>query len=172
MSFMQPFIEANEHYAEHFRKGGLGLPAKRNLAIVTCIDARLDPAQMLGLEEGDAHIIRNAGGRASEALRSLIISQMLVETTTILILHHTDCGMLRFTDEQIRTKIRGKLHTSADHIAFLPFSDVEQSVRDDVHYLQASPLISNTTALYGYLYDVETGRIREIISHLPTALHS
>src|SRR6266704_5041962 len=126
MTVVQEFLEANEGYARTFQKGHLPMPPARQVAVLVCMDARIDPARLLGLEEGDAHVIRNAGGRAADALRSLIISEQLLGTNTIVILHHTDCGMLTFTNEDLREKIRQELHTDADHIAFLPFSDLEQ----------------------------------------------
>src|SRR5581483_8583931 len=100
-------------YASHFQKGDLPMPPARKVAILACMDARLDPARILGLEEGDAHVIRNAGGRASEdALRSLIISEQLLGTGTVVVIHHTDCGMLTFSNEDIRNKLQDQFHTS------------------------------------------------------------
>ncbi|GAB1197921.1 hypothetical protein APSETT444_007227 [Aspergillus pseudonomiae] len=117
-----------------------------------------DPARALGLEEGDAHVIRNAGGRAADALRSIIISQQLLGTREIVIIHHTDCGMLTFTDEVIRGKIRSDLSQNADHISFLPFGDLKQSVFDDIKVLRESPLVLDVP-ITGFLYEVETGKI-------------
>src|SRR5437763_12545653 len=141
MTVIQEFLKANEEYASHFQKGDLPLPPGRKVAVLACMDARLDPARILGLEEGDAHVIRNAGGRAADALRSLIISEQLLGTNTIVILHHTDCGMLTFTDDAIHEKVKKELSADADHIAFLPFKDLQQSVRDDVAFLRSSSLI-------------------------------
>src|SRR5579859_4823244 len=101
------------------------MPPARKVAVLTCMDARLDPARFLGLEEGDAHVIRNAGGRAADAIRSLVISQQLLGTREVMVSHHTDCGMLTFTDEQLRRKLQDDLHVHAD-ITFLPMSDLEQ----------------------------------------------
>ncbi|KAL4905420.1 carbonic anhydrase [Aspergillus multicolor] len=125
------------------------------------MDARLDTARALGLEEGDAHVIRNAGGRASDALRSIIISQQLLGTREIVIIHHTDCGMLTFTDDAIRTKIRSDISQNADHIAFLPFSDLTQSVLEDVRLLKENPLVLDVPVT-GYIYEVETGKIVKV----------
>jgi carbonic anhydrase len=126
------------------------------------MDARLDPARILGLEEGDAHVIRNAGGRAADALRSLIISEQLLGTNTIVILHHTDCGMLTFTDEVIHEKVKKELSADADYIAFLPFKNLEQSVRDDVAFLRSSPLIPQNIDIRGFIYDVKTGKLQAV----------
>ena len=117
------------------------MPPARHVAVLVCMDARIDPARALGLQEGDAHVIRNAGGRAADALRSLVISEQLLGTTEIVVIHHTDCGMLTFSNGDLRKKVKQELHTDADHIDFLPFKDLEQSVRDDVTFLKESPLL-------------------------------
>ncbi|KAI2686169.1 hypothetical protein DTO012A7_1837 [Penicillium roqueforti] len=158
MSVAKEFEAANAKYAASFTKGDLQLPPQRKTAVVACMDARLDPARALGLEEGDVHVIRNAGGRATDALRSVIISQQLLGTREIVIVHHTNCGMLTFTDEELKDKIRADLHQNADHIAFLAFKDVEQSVRDDIKILKDSPLVLDVP-ITGYVYEVETGKI-------------
>src|SRR5256886_15516248 len=133
MTVVQEFLEANERYARTFQKGQLPMPPARHVAVLTCMDARLDPARLLGLEEGDAHVIRNAGGRASEdAIRSLVISQQLLGTNTVLVIHHPDCGMVTFSNEDLRARLKQELHVDAGNIDFLPFRDLEQSVRDDV----------------------------------------
>ncbi|CAI7657144.1 unnamed protein product [Penicillium glandicola] len=161
MSVAKEFEAANANYVASFTKGDLQLPPQRKVAVVACMDARLDPARVLGLEEGDAHVIRNAGGRATDALRSIIISQQLLGTREIVIVHHTNCGMLTFTDELIRDKIRADLHQNVDHIAFLPFGDVKQSVRDDIQILKNSPLVLDVP-ITGYVYEVETGKIVQV----------
>ncbi|KAI3296590.1 hypothetical protein DTO002I6_3354 [Penicillium roqueforti] len=158
MSVAKEFEAANAKYAASFTKGDLQLPPQRKTAVVACMDARLDPARALGLEEGDVHVIRNAGGRTTDALRSVIISQQLLGTREIVIVHHTNCGMLTFTDEELKDKIRADLHQNADHIAFLAFKDVEQSVRDDIKILKDSPLVLDVP-ITGYVYEVETGKI-------------
>lgn len=162
MSVIQEFVQANNTYAATFHKGDLPLPPARQVAVLACMDARLDPARILGLEEGDAHVIRNAGGRAADALRSLVISEQLLGTKTIVIIHHTDCGMLTFTNADIHQKIKQELHADADHIAFLPFSDLEQSVRDDIAFLQSSPLIPENIDIKGFIYDVHNGRLNAV----------
>src|SRR5579885_1205975 len=128
-STVQEFLKANERYAASFQKGNLPMPPARKAVILTCMDARLDPAKFLGLEEGDAHVIRHAGGRAADAIRSLVLSQPLLGTREIVVIHHTDCGMLTFTDAQLHQKLHDDLHVHAE-IPFLPFTDLEQSVRD------------------------------------------
>ena len=159
MSVIQEFEQANENYAAQFSKGDLPMPPGRKVAVVTCMDARLDPARFLGLEEGDAHVIRNAGGRAADAIRSLVISEQLLGTNTVVVIHHTDCGMLTFSNDDLRTKVKQDLHTSADHIDFLPFGNLEQSVRDDVALIKNSPLIPDSISVNGYIYDVGSGRL-------------
>lgn len=136
------------------------MPPGRKVAVLTCMDARLDPAAFLGLQEGDAHVIRNAGGRADEdAIRSLVISQQLLGTNTVVVIHHVDCGMLTFSNEDLRAKLQQDLHVDASNIDFLPFSDLAQSVRDDVATLKNSPFIPESIAVSGFIYDVRSGRL-------------
>ena len=135
------------------------MPPKRHVAVLTCMDARIDPARALGLEEGDAHVIRNAGGRAADALRSLVISEQLLGTTEIVVIHHTDCGMLTFSNDDLRTKVKQELNANVDNIDFLPFKDLEQSVRDDVTFLRNSPLIPKSIDISGFIYDVRSGKL-------------
>src|SRR6187431_2850641 len=127
-------LSANQAYAASFgAKGDLALPPGRGFTILTCMDARLDPAKYAGLSEGDAHVIRNAGGRASDdAIRSLVISYKLLGTREFVVIHHTDCEMLTFTNEQLRDQLKRDLGADASAIDFLPFSDVDESVRRDV----------------------------------------
>ncbi|KAH8887632.1 putative carbonic anhydrase [Thozetella sp. PMI_491] len=157
----QEFEAANQGYAATFTKGSLPLPPARKVAVVVCMDARLDPAKILGLQEGDAHVIRNAGGRTVEALRSLTISQQLLGTQEIVVIHHTDCGMLTFSDHDLRSKIRQDLNEDADHISFLPFKDLKQSVLDDIAILKKNPLVLDVP-ITGYIYEVETGKIVKV----------
>ncbi|MFL5706855.1 MAG: beta-class carbonic anhydrase [Ktedonobacteraceae bacterium] len=160
MTVVQEFLKANEAYAATFQQGHLPMPPARQVAVLTCMDARLDPARFLGLQEGDAHVIRNAGGRASaDAIRSLVISEQLLGTTTVVVIHHTDCGMLTFSNADLRTKLKQELKADADAIDFLPFTDLEQSVRDDVATLKASPLIPDNVDISGFIYDVSSGKL-------------
>ncbi len=162
MSEVSTFLKANERYAASFAKGHLPMPPARRVAVVACMDARLDPARVLGLEEGDAHVVRNAGGRAADAVRSLVISQQLLGTREVVVIHHTDCGMLTFTDAQLRQKVRDELGVETD-TAFLSFTDVEQSVRDDVAAIRASRLLLRGIPVTGFVYDVKTGRLRQVV---------
>lgn len=162
MGALDRALEANARYATAFTKGTLPLPPARKLAVVICMDARIDPAKALGLEEGDAHVIRNAGGRVVEALRSLAISQVLLGTEEVAIIHHTDCGMLTFTDEQIRRRLKEERGADADHIAFLPFSDLEESVRADLRVYRESPIVRHDIPVRGFVYDVRNGRLKEV----------
>jgi len=161
MSIADEFVQANAAYAAAFAKGDLPMPPGRHVAVVACMDARLDPAKALGLEEGDAHVIRNAGGRAADAIRSLVISQQLLGTREVVVVHHTDCGMLTFTDEQLRQKVKDELGVDSD-TPYLAFSNLEQSVRDDVQAIRTSPQLLKDVPVRGFIYDVKTGRISEV----------
>ena len=162
-SILAEIQAANDRYAASFAKGDLPMPPGRKFAVLACMDARLDPARALGLEEGDAHVIRNAGGRASaDALRSLIISYKLLGTREFLIVHHTDCGMVTFTNEQLREMLKRDTGADASSIDFLPFSDLEAGVREDVNTVRSSPLIPADIPVSGFVYDVRTGRLRAV----------
>lgn len=162
MGLLDEIRSANEQYAQQFDKGHLPMPPGRKVAILACMDARLDPAKALGLEEGDAHVIRNAGGRANDALRSLVISQQLLGTDSIIIVHHTDCGMTTFNNETLHGIVRDRLGADSTDIDFLPFSDLAQGVRDDIALLRESPLIPDSIPITGFIYDVKTGKIAEV----------
>jgi carbonic anhydrase len=160
MSEVQEFQKANAAYASSFNKGNLPMPPGRHVAVLTCMDARLDPARFLGLEEGDAHVIRNAGGRASDdAIRSITISEQLLGTNEVVVIHHTDCGMLTFSNADLRKKLKQELNADAEHVDFLPFKDLEQSVRDDVATIKNSPFIPKNIEVSGFIYDVRSGRL-------------
>jgi carbonic anhydrase len=164
---LDELLQANQRYAAGFSQGSLAMPPARKLAIVTCMDARVEPLSALGLRLGDTHVIRNAGGRATEdALRSLAISERLLGTEAILVLHHVDCGMLTFSNEDIRARIKSDLGAAAAQAAatldFLPFSDLAASVRVDVAAIKASPLIPDAIPVYGAIYDVHTGRVEQV----------
>src|SRR5260370_10081210 len=136
------------------------MPPARRVAVLTSMDAGLDPERFLGLGEGDAHVIRKAGGRASEdAIRAVGISEELLGPNTVVVIHHTDCGMLTFSNADLRTKLKQELKADADDIDFLPFKDLEQSVRDDVATLKASPLIPDNVDISGFIYDVRSGKL-------------
>jgi len=163
MSEVSTMLEANARYAERFTKGDLPMPPGRRLVVLTCMDARIDPAKAFGLEEGDAHVVRNAGGRASDdALRSLVISTQLLGTREILVIHHSDCGMLTFSNEQLREQLRRDLDADASTVDFLPFTDLDESVRQDVATIRSSPLLPTDLAVRGFVYDVHTGQLREV----------
>ena len=170
MSVIDELVQANAEYARTFDRGDLPLPPGRRLAVVTCMDARILPSRALGLEEGDAHVIRNAGGRARDALRSLVISQRLLGTNEIAVIHHTDCGMLTFTNRELHAKVKHDLGADSTAIDFLPFSNLEESVRDDVEFLLSSPLIPRDIPVRGFVYDVRTGRLNEVAT--PAAAES
>jgi carbonic anhydrase len=178
----QEVLAANSRYAEAFgAKADLQLPPARQFAILTCMDARLIPASFAGLKEGDAHVIRNAGGRASDdAIRSLVISHKLLGTKEWFVIHHTDCGMQLFTDDVMRNLLAQSLETATidahgwhdhgpgpgstegDYINWLTFGDLGQSVAEDVHRIRHHPLVPQNIPIYGYVFDVRTGRLNEV----------
>jgi carbonic anhydrase len=169
MAVVDEFLRANERFVEGFNQGGLPMPPARQAAVLVCMDARIHEAPALGLALGDAHVIRNAGGRASDdAIRSLIISSRLLGTREFVVIHHTDCGMLTFTNEQLRGQLAEQTGADASAIDFLPFSDLEASVREDVERIQASPFIDKNIPVSGLIYDVNTGRLTPVV--LPAAV--
>ena len=163
MSVTDDLVQANENYAANFDKGDLAMPPAKHTIVVTCMDARLLPSRFLGLEEGDAHVIRNAGGLVSEdALRSLVISHWLLGTQEAFVVAHSDCGMLTFTNEVLRTRLQEEADADAGEIDFLPFSDLDQSVAASVRRIRESPLLPDSFAASGFVYEVESGRLREV----------
>jgi carbonic anhydrase len=164
MGTIDDAIRANESYGRGFDQGKLAMPPARKLAIVACMDARLTIESMLGLKTGDAHIIRNAGGIVTEdVVRSLIISQQLLGTQEVMIINHTDCGMLTFKDDVLRTRMlnsTGKLVVAPAR--FYAFDDVEQNVLEQVHKVRSHPWIPQQMTVRGFVYDVKSGQLKEI----------
>jgi carbonic anhydrase len=162
MSVTDELVANNEAYAALFDKGELPLPPAKKVAVVACMDARLDPARVLGLEEGDAHVIRNAGGVITDdEIRSLAISQRLLGTEEIVLIHHTDCGMLTFSDEEFRRSLQEETGVAPEWSPGA-FSDLEQDVRRSVERITSSPFIPRTDSVRGFVYEVESGRLREV----------
>jgi carbonic anhydrase len=175
-------LEANAHYSANFGdKAKLAIPPARRFAVLTCMDARLDPAKFAGLAEGDAHVIRNAGGRASDdAIRSLVISYKLLGTHEFFVIHHTDCGMLFFTNDVMRDLLNSSLETAeltpsgfrdigkgpgsraGEYIEWLTFKDQKQAVLDDVARIRNHPLVPKSITVHGYIFDVHTGKLLEV----------
>ena len=183
MGVVHEVLSANaEHVSNFGEKGSLALPPARQFAVLTCMDARLDPAKYAGLSEGDAHVIRNAGGRASDdAIRSLVISYKLLGTKEFFVIHHSDCGMEFFTDETMRGLLRSSLETAqltaegfadvgkgpgsveGDYIDWLTVADRTGAVVDDVRRIRNHPLVPKSIPIYGYVYDVTTGALLEVV---------
>ncbi len=183
-ALLDEVLDANARYSDAFGdKGQLAMPPTRRFAVLTCMDARLDPAKFAGLAEGDAHVIRNAGGRASDdAIRSLVISHKLLGTREWFVVHHTDCGMELFTDEVMGDLLAGSLETAAfdgkawvnptegdgspagRFVKWLTISDQARSVTDDVQRIRSHPLVPGAVPIHGFIYDVRTGRLHEVAS--------
>ena len=162
MSATNDFLAANKRYAENFTKGGTPMPPAKKVAIVACMDARIETGRLLGLEEGDAHVIRNAGGVVTEdVIRSLAISQRLLGTTEIVLIHHTDCGMLTFKDDGLKDQIEEDTGLRPP-FALEAFSDLEEDVRQSIRRIQASPFVPRKDKIRGFVYDVESGRLNEV----------
>jgi carbonic anhydrase len=157
-------LQANKDYATTFKHGKLQMPPARNLAILACMDARLTVEDFLGLHTGDAHIIRNAGGIATDdAIRSLIISHELLGTKEFLVVNHTDCGMLTFKDKDLQTKLRDKYKADARKIAFHAFDDLADNVKQRVKRIRTTPFIPEDVQVHGFVYHVENGSLEKII---------
>ena len=162
MSQLDELVANNETYAQQFDRGELPLPPARKIAIIACMDARVSPYALLGLREGDAHVIRNAGGVVTDdEIRSLAISQRLLGTEEIMLIHHTDCGMLTFNDDEFKHQIEEDTGIKPTWAAEA-FSDLDRDVRQSVARIKASPFIPNKGAVRGFVYEVETGRLREV----------
>ncbi len=166
MSVIDEAVQANEIYAQGFNLGHLPNPPARNLAVVACMDARQDLLQMLGLKAGDAHIICNAGGIVTDdVMRSLIISHYLLFTREIMIINHTGCGLLSFKDEELRARLRSV--TGTDSVApshFHTFTDLDQNVRHQIQKVKSHPWLPSHIPVRGFIYDVKTGRLREVLT--------
>src|SRR5579859_46784 len=162
MTSTDQLVANNDTYAESFDKGDLPLPPARKVAVVACMDARLNVYGALGLQEGDAHVIRNAGGVVTDdEIRSLAISQRLLGTEEIILIHHTDCGMLTFTDDEFRSSIERDTGIKPEW-AVESFADTDQDVRQSIARIKASPFIPRKDSVRGFVYEVETGRLREV----------
>jgi carbonic anhydrase len=163
MATVEEILVANDRYAAGFDKGDLPLPPGRRFAVVTCMDARLDPAKYAGLQEGDAHVIRNAGGIVSDdALRSLVISHWLLGTEEAVVVGHTDCGMETFTDEQLQEKLAEVTGEEVSDIEFHSFPRVYDRVRESVRRIRESKLLPDDFGASGFVYDVHTGRLEAV----------
>ncbi len=162
MAGTEDLLSNNERYSQGFSKGDLPLPPSRGVAVLACMDARLDVHKILGLEEGEAHVIRNAGGVATDdAIRSLLISQRLLGTTEIILIHHTDCGMLTFSDDDVKRQIQDEVGIRPA-FALEAFTDLEQDVRQSIERIKQSPFIPNKERVRGFIYDVKSGRLNEV----------
>src|SRR3954462_9245587 len=163
MTDTDELLANNEKYAASFDKGDLPLPPGKKVAILACMDARLNPYGALGLHEGDAHIIRNAGGVVTDdEIRSLAISQRLLGTEEIILIHHTDCGMLTFTDDDFRRQVQDDTGIKPEW-APEAFSDLDEDVRQSIARIKASPFIPRKDSVRGFVYEVETGKLREVV---------
>ncbi len=162
MSTTDELLQNNASYAESFDKGDLPVPPAKGVAVVACMDARLNVYGMLGLQEGDAHVIRNAGGVITDdEIRSLTISQRLLGTREIILIHHTDCGMLTFSDDEVKQQIQEDVGIKPE-FALEAFSDLEGDVRQSIARIQHNPFIPHKDSVRGFVYEVETGRLREV----------
>ncbi len=165
MSVTDELLANNDKYAANFDKGDLPMPPGKNVAVVACMDARLKVGDVLGLDEGDAHVIRNAGGIVStDALRSLVISQHLLGTTEVILIHHTDCGMLTFGDDDLFDKVEENVGSRPTSDDFEPgsFSDLEGDVRKSLETVRSYPFLLHTDSVRGFVFDVKTGKLNEV----------
>jgi carbonic anhydrase len=162
MSTTDELLANAKSYAASFTKGDLPMPPGRKIAVLACMDARLNPYGLLGLQEGDAHVIRNAGGVVTDdEIRSLSISQRLLGTEEIVLIHHTDCGMLTFTDEDFKRSVKDDVGLEPEW-ATEAFSDLDADVRQSIARIKASPFIPRKDSVRGFVYDVHTGELREV----------
>jgi carbonic anhydrase len=162
MSVTDELLRNAERYAESFDRGGLPLPPAKRVAVIACMDARLNPYALLGLSEGDAHVIRNAGGVVTDdEIRSLSISQRLLGTEEVILIHHTDCGMLTFSDDEFRKQVQDDTGIKPEWAAEA-FDNLETDVRQSIARIRNSPFVPRKDAIRGFVYDVETGRLTEV----------
>jgi carbonic anhydrase len=162
VSVTDELLQNAERYAESFDRGGLPLPPAKRVAVLACMDARLNPYGILGLQEGDAHVIRNAGGVVTDdEIRSLSISQRLLGTEEIILIHHTDCGMLTFSDDAFRKQVQDDTGIKPEWAAEA-FDDLETDVRQSIKRIESSPFVPRKDKIRGFVYDVETGRLNEV----------
>jgi carbonic anhydrase len=162
MSVTDELLQRNEAYAQQFSTGGLAMPPARNVAVVACMDARLNVYGLLGLQEGEAHVIRNAGGVVTDdVIRSLLISQRLLGTQEIILIHHTDCGMLTFSDDEVKGAVQADTGLKPP-FALEAFGDLETDVRQSIARIKASPFVPNKSSVRGFVFDVTTGRLNEV----------
>jgi carbonic anhydrase len=162
MTVTDELLRNNAEFAKSFGNGDLPMPPAKALAVVACMDARLNVYALLGLEEGEAHVIRNAGGVVSDdVLRSLVISQRLLGTREVILIHHTDCGMLTFTDDQVKADIEADIGLRP-HFALEAFSDLERDIRQSIARIKASPFVPNKDSVRGFIFDVTTGQLQEV----------
>ena len=163
MTVTEELLKNNDAYARTFTKGSLPLPPGKRIAVVACMDARLDTHRLLGLEEGDAHLIRNAGGAVTDdVIRSLTISQRLLGTREIVLIHHTDCGMLTFKDDELKSAILADTGIRPP-FALEAFPDIAGDVRQSIARIKSSPFVPHKDAVRGFIYDVRTGRLSEVV---------
>jgi carbonic anhydrase len=162
MTVTDELLQNNAEFAHSFSNGDLPMPPGKGLAVVACMDARLNVYALLGLSEGEAHVIRNAGGVVSDdVLRSLVISQRLLGTREVVLVHHTDCGMLTFTDDQVKADIEADVGLRP-HFALEAFSDLERDIRQSIARIKASPFVPHKDSIRGFVYDVRTGALQEV----------
>jgi carbonic anhydrase len=162
MTVTDELLQNNAEFTRSFRNGDLPMPPGKGLAVVACMDARLNVYALLGLQEGEAHVIRNAGGVVTEdVIRSLAISQHLLGTSEVVLVHHTDCGMLTFTDDEVKADIETKTGLRP-HFALEAFSDLERDIRQSIARIKASPFVASKDSVRGFIFDVTTGKLQEV----------
>jgi len=163
MSATEEFLAANRSYVQSFDKGDKALPPGKRVAVLACMDARIETGRLLGLEEGDAHVIRNAGGVVTrDVIRSLIVSQRLQGTREVMLIHHTDCGMLKFKEDDLRRQLRQEAGSEPE-FSMRTFIDLEADIRESIERIKACPYLPHRDEVRGFVYDVDTGLLHEVI---------